>query len=55
VQYDWSKDLTIGFAYKYLDLRDGEVEQSGTLAGDLAGEFDSYHVHVVTLNMAWKF
>lgn len=55
VQYDWSKDLTIGFAYEYLDLGEAKLEQSGTLAGDLVGEYDTFHVHIVTVNMAWKF
>ena len=54
-QYDWSKDLTIGFAYKFLDLGEGKLEKSGTLAGDLAGKFDPCYIHVVTLNMSWKF
>ena len=55
LQYDWNEDITIGFAYEYLDLGEAELEQSGTLAGDLVGEYDTFHVHVVTLNMAWKF
>ena len=54
-QYDWSEDLTIGFAYEFLDLGEGKLEKSGTLAGDLAGKFDPYYIHVVTLNMSWKF
>lgn len=55
LQYDWSKDLTVGIAYEYLDLQDGKLEKSGTLAGDLAGKFSPYNVNVFTLNMAWKF
>ena len=55
LQYDWSKDLTVGLAYEYLDLGEGKTEASGTLAGDLAGKYDPFHVHVLTLNMAWKF
>ncbi|MEA1921509.1 MAG: hypothetical protein U9N63_02515 [Pseudomonadota bacterium] len=54
-QYEWNEDLTIGFGYEYLDLGDGKLEKSGTLAGELAGKFAPYYVHVVTLNMAWKF
>ncbi|MEA3546864.1 MAG: outer membrane protein transport protein [Thermodesulfobacteriota bacterium] len=55
LQYDWNQDLTVGVAYEYIDLGNGEIEQSGTLSGDLTGKYDPYHVHVITLNMAWKF
>jgi len=54
-QYDWSEDLTIGVAYEFLDLGEGKLEKSGHLTGDLAGKFDPYYIHVVTLNMSWKF
>ena len=55
LQYDWNEDITVGLAYEYLDLGDGKLDVSGTLAGDLAGSYDSYYVHILTLNMAWKF
>ena len=55
LQYDWSKDLTVGIAYEYLDLGEAKLEQSGTLAGDLVGKYDPFHVHVLSLNLAWKF
>lgn len=55
LQYDWSEDLTIGISYEYNDLGDGEMEQSGTLAGDFEGRYDTFYVNVFSLNMAWKF
>ncbi len=55
LQYDWSKDLTVGIAYEYLDLGDAKLEQSGTLAGDLTGKYDPFSAHVFSLNLAWKF
>jgi len=55
LQYDWNQDVTVGVAYEYLDLGEGKLEQSGVLSGDLAGKYDPFHVHVISLNMAWKF
>jgi len=55
LQYDWNQDITVGVAYEYIDLGEGKLEQSGVLSGDLAGKYDPFHVHVISLNMAWKF
>lgn len=55
LQYDWNQDVTVGVAYEYLDLGDGKLEQSGVLSGDLAGKYEPFHAHVISLNMAWKF
>lgn len=55
LQYDWNQDVTVGVAYEYLDLGEGKLEQSGILSGDLAGKYDPFHVHVISLNIAWKF
>lgn len=55
LQYDWNQNITVGVAYEYLDLGEGKLKQSGTLSGDLAGRYDPFHAHVISLNMAWKF
>ena len=36
-------------------LGKARLQQSGTLAGDLTGEFDPYYVQVISFNMAWNF
>lgn len=56
IQYDWNEDVTIGAAYQYLDAGDAEIDQEGgPLQGSLKGEYDTNVVHVMAVNLTWKF
>jgi len=55
-RYDWSKDVTLGAAYALgwggdLDM---DVER-GPLAGRVSGTYESTALHVVSLNVDWRF
>ncbi|HEY7746085.1 MAG TPA: outer membrane protein transport protein [Desulfuromonadales bacterium] len=55
-RYDWSKDVTLGAAYELawggdLDL---DVER-GPLAGRVSGTYENAALHVVSLNVDWRF
>jgi long-chain fatty acid transport protein len=54
--YDWSKDVTLGAAYALgwggdLDM---DVER-GPLAGRVSGTYENTALHVVSLNLDWRF
>jgi long-chain fatty acid transport protein len=54
--YDWSKDVTLGAAYALAwggDL-DMNVER-GPLAGRVSGTYENTALHVVSLNLDWRF
>ena len=54
--YEWDDNLTIGFAYEYMDAGDAEIDQfRGPLAGRLKGEYDTNEVHFFVFNVNWKF
>jgi long-chain fatty acid transport protein len=56
VQYDWSKDFSVGAAYALLDLGSAKVNRSGgPLKGDLEGEYDTNFVHAFNLNVVYRF
>jgi long-chain fatty acid transport protein len=56
VQYDWSKDLSVGLAYTLIDSGSAKVNQSGgPLKGDLAGEYDPNYVHAFNVNFVYRF
>jgi long-chain fatty acid transport protein len=55
VQYDWSKDLLIGAAYTLIDAGKAKVNQSGTLRGDLKGDYDPNFIHAFNLNVVYRF
>jgi long-chain fatty acid transport protein len=55
VQYDWNKDLSIGLAYTLIDAGKAEVNQSGTLRGDLKGDYDPNFIHAFNLNLVYRF
>lgn len=56
IQYDWNENVTIGAAYQYLDAGDAEIDQQGgPLQGSLKGEYDTNVIHVVAVNLRWKF
>jgi long-chain fatty acid transport protein len=55
-QYEWDEDITLGFAYEYMDAGDAEIDQlRGPLAGRLKGEYDTNEVHFFVFNVNWKF
>ena len=56
IQYDWNEDVTVGFAYEYIDAGDAAINQyKGPLAGRLAGDYKTNEIHVFAFNLIWKF
>ena len=56
VQYELNQDVTLGAAYEYLDLGDGNINLTGgNLRGDLKGDYKKNHTHFIGLNVVWKF
>jgi len=56
VQYDLNQDVTLGVAYEYLDLGDGNINlKGGNLRGDLKGDYQENQIHFIGLNVVWKF
>jgi long-chain fatty acid transport protein len=56
LQYDWSKDLSLGAAYEYMDAGSAPVNQTGNaLKGDLTGHLKNDSFHILALSMNWKF
>jgi long-chain fatty acid transport protein len=56
LQYDWGENVTLGAAYEYLDAGDAKIDQQGgPLQGDLKGDYQSNEIHVINLNLIWRF
>ncbi len=56
VQYELNQDVTLGAAYEYLDLGDGNIDLTGgILRGDLKGKYKKNHIHFLAVNLTWKF
>ncbi len=56
VQYQWRRDISLGFAYEYMDAGSAPVNQSaGPLRGDLKGKLKDDVFHIMALSMNWKF
>jgi len=56
IQYDWNTDVTLGFAYEYLDAGDARIDQEGgPLQGPLKGKYDPNAIHFFAVNLIWKF
>ena len=56
VQYDWNQNLTLGFAYEYINLGSANLNKTGSpLLGDLVGDYGPNMVNVVNLNVIYKF
>jgi long-chain fatty acid transport protein len=56
LQYDLSKDLTIGAAYTFLDAGDAEIELTGNpVRGDLVGDYRSNYVNFFNVNVVYRF
>ena len=55
VQYDWTKDLSLGLAYTLIDGGKAKVNKDGTLQGELKGDYDPNYVHAFNVNFVYKF
>ena len=56
LQYEWRKNITFGAAYEYMDAGSAPVNLAGgALKGDLEGRFKDDVIHILALNMNWKF
>lgn len=55
VRYNLGDDMTIGLAYEYLNLGDGELQQSSALGGTLSGNFKTNDIHFVAFTVNWQF
>lgn len=56
VQYDWSRDLSVGLAYTLIDGGKAKVNQSGgPLRGDIEGDYDTNLVHAFNVNFVYRF
>jgi len=56
LQYDWNENVTLGAAYTYIDLGEAEIDQQGgPLQGNLKGDYKTNHVHILALNLIWRF
>ena len=55
VQYDWSKNLTLGLAYEFIDLGSANIQKEGFLRGNLVGDYSTNNVNVVNLNLIYRF
>jgi long-chain fatty acid transport protein len=56
VQYDWSKDFSIGLAYTLIDAGGAKVNSaSGGLKGNIKGEYDTNFIHAFNLNFVYRF
>jgi len=54
--WDYSKTLTLGFAYTFLDAGNAPINQTrGPLAGTISGEYSSNYVHIVGLSASYRF
>ncbi len=54
--YDYSKKLTLGMAYSFLDCGDATIDQRrGPLSGTLSGAYSSNYVHVIGLSANYRF
>ena len=56
VQYDWSRDFSVGLAYTLIDAGSAKVTKSGgPFRGDLEGEYDTNFVHAFNVNFVYRF
>jgi len=56
VEYTWSKDVTVGFDYTFIDLGKARVNNNrGPFAGNIVGELSTDYMSAFGLNVNWKF
>ncbi|MGB5200234.1 MAG: outer membrane protein transport protein [Sedimenticolaceae bacterium] len=54
--YQWSKDITLGAAFEYMDAGKAPVDQSGgPLRGDLKTELENDDFYFLALSLNWTF
>ncbi|MGE0085671.1 MAG: OmpP1/FadL family transporter [Desulfococcaceae bacterium] len=55
-QYQWSKDIDIGWAYELMWAGELDMDVNrGPLAGRLAGTYEDVALHFFNVNLSWKF
>jgi long-chain fatty acid transport protein len=56
VQYDWTKDFSIGLAYTLINAGKAKINRSGgPLKGDLEGDSDPNFINAFNLNFVYRF
>ena len=56
IQYEWNSNLTLGFAYEYINLGSDSINKSGgPVLGSLVGDYGPNNINVINLNMVYKF
>jgi long-chain fatty acid transport protein len=56
IQYSINEKITLGAAYQYFNGGDNNIDRTrGPLAGRIQGDYSSYDVHFVALNLNWRF
>ena len=56
VQYEWNKDIALGFAYTLIDAGDCKINKKGdAVTGDLEGKYDPNLIHAFNLNFVYRF
>jgi long-chain fatty acid transport protein len=56
VQYDWSKNLSIGAAYTLIDAGKAKINRDGgARLGELKGEYDTNFIHAFNMNFVYRF
>jgi long-chain fatty acid transport protein len=56
LQYSVNDDITVGFAYEYLNGGDNNIDVNrGPLAGRVEGDYKTYELHFFALNLNWQF
>jgi long-chain fatty acid transport protein len=56
IQYSINDNVTVGAAYQYLNGGNASLDRErGPLAGRIQGDYQSFDVHFVALNLNWRF
>jgi long-chain fatty acid transport protein len=56
IQYSINDNVTVGAAYEYFNGGNANLDRErGPLAGRIQGDYQSYDVHFVALNLNWQF
>ena len=56
VQYEWNKDIALGFAYTLIDAGECKINKKGdAVTGDLEGKYDPNLIHAFNLNFVYRF
>jgi long-chain fatty acid transport protein len=55
-QYNWSENVTLSGAYELAWSGDIDMDvDRGPLSGRVAGKYDNSALHVMSLNVEWRF